>query len=63
MINAADVVMCRFFMRSEGHDRVGAPTSLAKHGMVRCKFNKANKIVSADMSYDVMSFMQQYQVS
>jgi hypothetical protein len=62
MIPAADIVMCRFFMRTEGHDRVGAPTSLAKHGMLRCKFNKKNKIISAEMSFDVMSFMQQYQV-
>lgn len=63
MIPAADIVMCRFFMRTEGHDRVGAPTSLAKHGMLRCRFNKKNKIVSAEMSFDVMSFMQQYQRS
>jgi hypothetical protein len=62
MITAADIVMCRFFLRTEGHDRVGAPTSLAKHGMLRCRFNKKNKIVSAEISFDVMCFMQQFQV-
>jgi hypothetical protein len=49
-------------MRTEGHDRVGAPAALSKYGMLRCKFNRENKILSVDMSFDVMNFMQQYQV-
>lgn len=40
---------------------VGAPTSLTKCGMLQCKFNKANKMISGEMVFDVMGFMQQYQ--
>ena len=33
-----------------------------QHGMLQCRFNKQNKIVAAEMMFDVMGFMQQLQV-
>ena len=34
-----------------------------QHGMLQCRFNKQNKMVAAEMMFDVMGFMQQLQVS
>jgi hypothetical protein len=62
ILAAGDIVICRFLLRSEGHEGVGAPSGLTKHGMLQCKFNKDNKMVSAEMVFDVMGFMQQFQV-
>jgi hypothetical protein len=31
--------------------------------MLQCRFNRHNKMVSAEMMFDVMGFMQQLQVS
>ena len=31
--------------------------------MLQCRFNKQNKMVAAEMMFDVMGFMQQLQVS
>lgn len=33
-----------------------------QHGMLQCRFNKQNKMVGAEMMFDVMGFMQQLQV-
>ena len=33
-----------------------------QHGMLQCRFNKQNKMVAAEMMFDVMGFMQQLQV-
>lgn len=62
IISAGDLVTCRYFMKSEGHENVGSPIQLIQQGMLQCKFNKSNKIISAEMIFDVMSFMQQFQV-
>ena len=63
MLSAGDQVMCRYLLRTEGHDMVGAASSCVQHGMVQCRFNKQNKMVLAEMMFDVMGFMQQLQVS
>lgn len=34
-----------------------------QHGMLQCKFNRENKIVAAEMVFDVMGYMQQLQVA
>ena len=62
MVAAGDLVMCRYIMRTEGHDLVGAAGACVQHGMLQCRFNRHNKMVSAEMMFDVMGFMQQLQV-
>jgi hypothetical protein len=61
MLSAGDLVMCRYLMKTEGHEMVGAASPVVQHGMVQCRFNKQNKVVSAEMVFDVMGFMQQLQ--
>jgi len=63
MVAAGDLVMCRYTMRTEGHELVGAAGACVQHGMLQCRFNRHNKMVSAEMMFDVMGFMQQLQVS
>ena len=46
---------------SEGS--VGSLAECIQHGMLQCKFNRQNKMVSAEITYDVMGFMQQLQVA
>ena len=62
MIASGDLIMCKYVMTIEGHQKVGSVTGCVQHGMLQCKFNKQNKIISAELSYDVMGFMQQLQV-
>ena len=62
MIAAGDLIMCKYVMRIEDHQKVGCITGCLQHGMLQCKFNKQNKIISAELTYDVMGFMQQLQV-
>ncbi|CAE7515208.1 unnamed protein product, partial [Symbiodinium microadriaticum] len=61
IMGAGEVVICKFVERSEGHIGVGAPSGFTVSGMLQCRFNKANKIVSAEIVFDVMSCMQQLQ--
>lgn len=62
MIAAGDLIMCKYVMKIEGYQNVGCTIGCIQHGMLQCKFNKQNKIVAAEMVYDVMGFMQQLQV-
>jgi len=58
--------MCKYLMRIQGGGSVGSVGSVAEciqHGMLQCKFNRQNKMVSAEITYDVMGFMQQLQVA
>lgn len=61
MIAAGDLIMCKYVMNIEGYQKVGCTTGCVQHGMLQCKFNKQNKIISAELTYDVMGFMQQLQ--
>jgi hypothetical protein len=63
MLAAGDLVMARYVLRTEGHELVGAQSPCIQHGMLQCRFNKQNKMVAAEMMFDVMGFMQQLQVS
>jgi hypothetical protein len=54
--------MSKYVMRLEGYQNVDSEYSCVQHGMLQCKFNKYNKMVSAEIMYDVMGFMQQLQV-
>ena len=60
---AGDLVMCRYTMRTEGFQEVGAFSSCEQCGMLLCRFGESNKLTSVEMVFDVMGFMQQLQVS
>jgi len=62
-IAAGEWVMCRFSLRTEGSELVGALYGCVQHGMLQAHFNSDNKLVAAEMTFDVMGFMQQLQVS
>ena len=62
MIAAGDLIMCKYVMKVESYQKVGCMAGCIQHGMLQCKFNKQNKIISAELTYDVMGFMQQLQV-
>lgn len=62
MLAAGDLIMCKYVMRVEGFENVGCLSGCVQHGMLQCKFNKQNKMISAEIMYDVMGFMQQLQV-
>jgi hypothetical protein len=59
MLVAGDGLMCRYTMRTENAIACGAMMECVQHGMLQCKFNKQHKLVSAEMIFDVMGFMQQ----
>ena len=40
MLAAGDLIICRYLMRTEGHEVVGAFSPCVQHGMLQCRFNK-----------------------
>ena len=62
IVAAGEWVMCRFSLRTEGGEMVGALYGCVQHGMLQAHFNRENKLVAAEMVFDVMGFMQQLQV-
>mmetsp|Transcript_27455 Transcript_27455/g.46070 ORF Transcript_27455/g.46070 Transcript_27455/m.46070 type:complete len:479 (-) Transcript_27455:362-1798(-) len=62
ILAAGDLVMCRYVMRIDGCDMVGGGVeSCVQHGMMTCKFDRHNKILSVENMFDVMGYMQQLQ--
>lgn len=61
MLASGDQVICRFRMKVEGGDMVGIKHNCVQNGMIKARFGENNKIVSAEMVFDVMGFMQQLQ--
>ena len=62
LLAAGDLIMCKYVMRTEGHEEVGVQGGpVVQHGMMQCKFNREHRMVSAEMVFDVMGFMQQLQ--
>jgi hypothetical protein len=61
MLAAGDLIMCRYVLKTEGYDAAGALSPCVQHGMIQCRFNQHNKMVGAEMMFDVMGFMQQLQ--
>lgn len=60
---AGDMAMCRYVLEVEGSDKLGSEPSCVQSGMVSCKFHpSSNKLLEAEMIFDVMGFMQQLQV-
>jgi len=59
---SGDKAMCRYTLRTVGFKEVGATSGCEQHGMLLCRFNPvSNKLVSVEMVFDVMAFMQQLQ--
>jgi hypothetical protein len=59
---SGDLVMCRYVMTIDGFERVGGYSLCTQIGMMHCHFDRFNKIISMEMTFDVMGFMQQLQV-
>lgn len=59
MLLTEDVLMCPFIFRSQDAVVCGALAECVKPGMLRAHFSARNKLVSLEMVYDAMGFMQQ----
>lgn len=59
MLLTEDVLMCPFIFRSQDAVACGALAECVKPGMLRAHFSARNKLVSLEMVYDAMGFMQQ----
>lgn len=76
-IVGGDIVMCKYILTPAPQNPTKKNSYLSnvdcgnnnidenfiQHEMIRCKFNKKNKIYSIEIVFDVMGFMQQLQVS
>ena len=52
-------IMCRWYMKTENAMERGARQEVYKHGMIEAVFTPQNKLLRLEMTFDVMSFMQQ----
>lgn len=59
MILMDEVVMCPYIFRSQGAVACGALAECAMPGMLRAHFSGRNKLLSLELVYDAMGFMQQ----
>jgi PAS domain len=59
MILMDDVVMCPYIFRSQEAVTAGAFAECAMPGMLRAQFSARNKLMSIELVYDAMGFMQQ----
>lgn len=59
MILMEDVIMCPFVFRTQGAVSSGALAECVMPGMLRAHFSPRNKLLSMEMIYDSMGFMQQ----
>ena len=59
MLLTDDILMCPFIFRSQGAVICGALAECVMPGMLRAHFSTRNKLVSFEMVYDAMGFMQQ----
>jgi hypothetical protein len=60
---SGELVMCRYTMHIRNCETVGGVGSCVQHGMLQCSFApRSDRIVRADLVFDVMGFMQQLQV-
>jgi hypothetical protein len=56
---SGDVLMCRWFMRTENAVARGAKFEITKHGFMKAFFSPMSRLTYLEMTYDVMAFMQQ----
>jgi hypothetical protein len=59
MLLTDDVLMCPFIFRSQDAVLCGALAECIMPGMLRAHFSSRNKLMSLEMVYDAMGFMQQ----
>lgn len=59
MLLTEDNLMCPFVFRTQGAVLCGALSECVMPGMLRCNFSQRNKLLSIEMIYDAMGFMQQ----
>lgn len=59
MLLTDDVLMCPFIFRTQDAVRCGALAECVMPGMCRAQFSPMNKLISLEMVYDAMGFMQQ----
>ncbi len=59
MILMEDIIMCPFVFRTQGAVAAGALAECVTPGMLRAHFSSRNKLLSMEMIYDSMGFMQQ----
>lgn len=59
MLLTEDVLMCPFVFRSQDAVMCGALADCIMPGMIRAHFSPRNKLMSLEMVYDAMGFMQQ----
>jgi hypothetical protein len=59
MLLTDDILMCPFVFRTQGAVMCGALSECVMPGMLRCHFSQLNKLLSIEMVYDAMGFMQQ----
>jgi PAS domain-containing protein len=59
MIMVEGVMMCPFVLRSKNAVYCGALADTIMPGMLRAQFSQDNKLLSLEMIYDAMGFMQQ----
>ncbi|KAL3920072.1 MAG: hypothetical protein SGILL_003442 [Bacillariaceae sp.] len=59
MILMEDVIMCPFIFRTQEAVMCGALAECVMPGMLRGHFSSTNKLLSMEMIYDAMGFMQQ----
>lgn len=61
IVTSGNKAMCHFELRVERGELVGVSHRCVQNGMIKASFNDANRIVSAEIVFDVMGFMQQMQ--
>jgi hypothetical protein len=61
IVCSGSIVSCGFYLVCEGHHLVGVH-DITMRGMLQCRFNEAELLVSMQLTFDVMGFMQQFQV-
>jgi hypothetical protein len=59
MVMIDDVMMCPFVFRTRNAVLCGALADCVMPGMLRAQFSKINKLLSIEMVFDAMGFMQQ----
>jgi hypothetical protein len=59
MLLTDDILMCPFIFRTQDAVLCGALAECVMPGMLRAQFSKRNKLLSIEMVYDAMGFMQQ----
>ncbi len=58
-VMAENTFMCKWHMSTVNAVRKGSRYEISKHGMAKAVFSAQNKLTFVELTFDVMSFMQQ----